>query len=71
MAHDCLMANADLLIHKIARARRFADAVSSDADRGMFKAMAAELQRELDATRADPKAAGHGQRGEIVALPAS
>jgi hypothetical protein len=31
------MAKADLLIHKIARARRFADAVGSDADREMLK----------------------------------
>jgi hypothetical protein len=48
------MAAAELLVEKIARARRFANAVGAVADRERFETMAAELQRELDALRALP-----------------
>jgi hypothetical protein len=41
-------------VQKIARARRFANAVSGVADRERFENMAAELQRELDALIAPP-----------------
>jgi hypothetical protein len=49
------MDQAELLVQKIARARRFADAVSGVADRERFKNIADELQRELDALRAPPR----------------
>ena len=42
------MSDADTLRIKLARAKRFAAAVSGDADRKQFEAMAAEYQRELD-----------------------
>jgi hypothetical protein len=48
------MTATELLVQKIARARRFANAVSGVADRERFENMAAELQRELDALRAPP-----------------
>jgi hypothetical protein len=48
------MTPAELLVQKIARARRFANAVSGVADRERFENMAAELQRELDALIAPP-----------------
>jgi hypothetical protein len=43
---------ANMLVDQIARARRFASAVGGVVDRQKFEAMAAELQRELDALRA-------------------
>jgi hypothetical protein len=42
---------SNLLTDQIARARRFANAVGSAIDRQKFEAIAAELQRELDALR--------------------
>ena len=45
------MAQADLLVAKIGRARRFKNAVDEVTDRQKFEAMAAELQCELDALR--------------------
>jgi hypothetical protein len=49
------MDQAALLVEKIARVRRFADAMGSVADRERFGIMANELQRELDKLRAFPR----------------
>ena len=43
----------EFLLEQIARAKRFAAAMNTDADRERFERMAADYRRELDAAEAD------------------
>jgi hypothetical protein len=51
-ANDAMPRSKEFLLEQIARARRFAAAMNTEADRERFENMAADYQSELDATDA-------------------
>jgi hypothetical protein len=50
---DDLPRSKEFLLEQIARAKRFARAMNTDADRERFEKMAADYRRELDAAEAE------------------
>lgn len=50
------MPDVEVLISQLERARRFAAAMTNDAERSRFEAIAAEFQRELDRVEERPAA---------------